>query len=79
MSSEVTHNERVKLSANALDRASTACVAVGLVGPIVATFYGLGSIAAGPTGRLLLFGSLFWISAAATLHFEARRVLGRLR
>ncbi len=29
------HNERTKLLANALDRTSTACLAVGLIAPVV--------------------------------------------
>ena len=34
--SDLVYNERTKLLANALDRASTACFAVGGVGPVVA-------------------------------------------
>jgi hypothetical protein len=72
-------NERAKLTANALDRASTACVTVGVLGPIVATLYGVGTTAAGAHGILLAVGSVVWLSAAGALHWMARRALGRLR
>lgn len=69
-------NERTKLLANALDRASTACIAVGLIGPTVATTNGgnplhLSWVAIGASGA--------WILAAVALHFGARHVLGRLQ
>lgn len=38
----LVHNERIKLTANALDRASTACFTVGVLGPTVASLYGIG-------------------------------------
>lgn len=38
--SAVVHNERTKLLANALDRASTACFAIGALAPTVATYGG---------------------------------------
>lgn len=73
-------NERTKLTANALDRASTACLTVGALGPAVASLYGLGgAAAASPShGPLIALGSVFWLAAAAVLHFMARSVLGRL-
>lgn len=62
-------NERTKLFANALDRASTACVAVGLFTPIV-------------TGNTVtaasVFGFMAWILAALVLHLLAHYVLGDL-
>ncbi|MFH1554100.1 MAG: hypothetical protein ABII76_04450 [Pseudomonadota bacterium] len=72
------HNERTKLTANALDRASTACLTVGALGPAVASLYGLGSAVAPSHGVLITVGSIFWLIAAAVLHFMARSVLGRL-
>ncbi|WP_024279680.1 hypothetical protein [Xanthobacter sp. 126] len=73
-------NERTKLTANALDRASTACLTVGALGPAVASLYGLGGMgsAAPSHGALIALGSVFWLVAAAVLHFMARSVLGRL-
>jgi hypothetical protein len=71
------HNERLKLRANALDRASTACLAVGFLGPVVAFMYGVGD---GGTPRLILaVGSTIWLSAAVALHLLSWRSLGGLR
>ena len=72
-------NERTKLTANALDRASTACLTVGVLGPTVATLYGIGGTSGGSHGIVLAAGSAFWLCAAAALHGLARRVLGGLR
>jgi hypothetical protein len=36
------HNERTKLPANALDRASTACGTVGVLTPVSSILYGWG-------------------------------------
>ena len=69
------HNERIKLTANALDRASTACLTVGVLGPLVAALYGVGGTGLADRGILLAVGSLFWMLAAGTLHLMARRVL----
>lgn len=65
------HNERTKLTANALDRASTACFAVGALGqafnviPVASAWLGFASV-------------LVWTLAAYGLHLAARRVLGGL-
>jgi len=71
------HNERTKLLANALDRASTACIAVGLIGPAV----GIAShTAVAPTPNwITLLGTFIWLFTAIALHLFARRVLGELR
>lgn len=74
----IVHNERTKLTANALDRASTACLTVGVFGPIVASLYGVGATATGAHGITLAVGSVFWLAAAGALHWMARRTLGRL-
>lgn len=76
---KVIANERAKLTANALDRASTACLTVGVFGPIVASLYGVGATASGAHGILLAIGSVLWLGAAGTLHAMARLALGRLR
>ncbi len=36
------HNEQTKLTASAFDRASTACLTVGVIAPVAATFFNLG-------------------------------------
>lgn len=67
-------NERTKLLANALDRVSTACVAVGIFAPFAAA---MTDFAAAPSWAGV-FSATVWISAAIALHMEARRVLGGL-
>ncbi len=71
-------NERVKLFANALDRASTACLPVGIFSPSVAILYSLGGATAS-AGSLLAIASLFWLTAAFLLHALAQLALGKLR
>jgi hypothetical protein len=73
--SNLVRNERTKLVANALDRASTACVAVGILAPVAATLAGTGSALRAPAFIAPFSG---WILAALALHFVARRILGRL-
>lgn len=67
-------NERTKLFANALDRASTACLAVGIFAPLSGLSRGdaFFSIAA----SVAIVG---WFTAAVMLHYAARHVLGGLR
>jgi len=65
------HNERIKLMANAIDRASTACIVVGLLTPLVsgtieADWYTAASVC-------------IWLSIALILHWAANRILGRLK
>lgn len=66
------HNERTKLLANALDRASTACFAVGALGQAL-------SLPPASQMWLGLLSPAGWILAAIGLHLVARRVLGRLK
>lgn len=72
-------NESTKLVANALDRASTACLTVGVFGPIVATLYGVGATTSGAHGVTLVLGSALWLAASGSLHWMARRTLRRLK
>jgi hypothetical protein len=72
------HNERIKLAANALDRASTACLAIGVLGPTVGFVYGA-SLPGGGTGLSLAIGSLTWFGVAIGLHLRARKTLGGMR
>ena len=68
-------NERTKLAANALDRASTASLAVGIIAPFAALLQGQ------PPIPLLGVAVSFvgWLAAAIVLHLGARRVLGGLK
>ena len=74
----LVRNERVKLFANALDRASTACFTVGIATPVAGYLYnvgGFGDLVAPPR---LLAGVTGWLAGAIALHLLARRILGRL-
>ena len=39
----LVHNERVKLRATLFNTAAASCIALGVLAPIVAAFYGLGT------------------------------------
>lgn len=69
-------NERTKLLANALDRASTACLTVGVFAPIAAALYTSGR---GVSPFSFVIGAISWIFAAVVLHMSARYVLRRLQ
>ncbi|NKN36806.1 hypothetical protein HFC70_10620 [Agrobacterium sp. a22-2] len=71
------HNERTELLANALDRASTACIAAGLIGPAVGIANH--SATAPALSWAPLLGTVIWLFAAIALHLFARRVLGGLQ
>jgi hypothetical protein len=67
-------NERTKLAANALDRSSTACLAVGIFAPLAALLQGQTPIPV--LGVAMSF--VGWL-AAAIVTSRARRVLGVLK
>jgi hypothetical protein len=73
----IVYNERIKLAANALDRASTACLAIGVLGPAVSFLYGVGP--PNGAGLALGVGSLTWFGVAIGLHLRARKTLGGLK
>ncbi len=58
-------NKRTKLQANALDRASTACFAIGVLGQVV--------------GEQPSYGLWYWLATFATLHVLANIVLRRVQ
>lgn len=66
-------NERTKLTANALDRASTASVAVGILAPLAAVLQGQ---AIPSLGVVVSFAG--WLAVGIVPHIFARRVLGGL-
>jgi hypothetical protein len=76
---QIVDNERAKLLANALDRASTAMFTVGILTPCVSYLFNLQNIrdTLGLSG-LALFVALSF-SATAGLHLLARSVLGDLQ
>lgn len=71
----LVHNERIKLVANAFDRASTACFVIGVIGPIVAAV-----TTREPPPAVILVGLAFaFVVAGFVLHVVARNILGELR
>ena len=68
-----TDVERTKLSANAIDRASTACLAVGIFAPRSGFSQGQSH-----TSLPALAAITGWFAAAVVLHYAARHVLGGL-
>jgi len=71
------HNERTKLTANWLDRASTASITLGVVAPLAAAVFGYPNLPV--SARNLLIGVVFWFLTGLGLHFLGRHILGRLR
>jgi hypothetical protein len=70
-------NERTKLLAGALDRASTAFLTVGIVTPVAGYLYGLSRA---ELGLGFLAGAFaVWFLLAIGLHLLARYVLGGLQ
>lgn len=71
----VAHNERVKLVANAYDRASTGCFATGVFVPTAALMLGQASV----SWDYSLVGIAAWVFLGLILHFEARRIIAAVR
>ena len=72
----LVHNERTKLLANALDRASTGLFMVGVATPAASSLYG----STPHIGIAFLMVAFYvWLFAAFRLHMLARRVLKGLR
>ena len=74
--SDVIHNEQAKYSAAALDRISTACIAIGAIAPVVAAMVGVPGYAIGWT---LIGFSAAWLFVGAVLHFVGRAMLRSLK
>jgi hypothetical protein len=72
----LVQNEQAKLLANALDRASTTCLATGVLVPVT-TFM----LALKPAVDLktLVVPVVTWLLATLALHIEAERVIRTLR
>jgi Na+/melibiose symporter-like transporter len=71
----LVHNERTKLIANALDRASTGAFLAGVAVPTATAMFGQQSIA----WEYFFSCVLLWVAVGVILHVEARKVLGALR
>ncbi|MDX3925665.1 MAG: hypothetical protein QHC90_07625 [Shinella sp.] len=74
----VVENERTKLMANAIDRASTACLTVGILTPIAGYLYNLGGLRDGMDVWMTI-GLAGWLLTALVLHYIARQVLKGLK
>jgi hypothetical protein len=71
-------NERTKLLANALDRASTACFTVGVATPTAGYLLNVSEIASRVEVGALALLCFGWLTGAISLHLAARHVLGGL-
>ena len=72
-------NERTKLLANSLDRASTACLTIGVLAPLGSVLFKSEGVA--PLGGPMMIAAIIYaaLAVAAGLHYAARRVLGGLQ
>jgi hypothetical protein len=73
----LVENEQTKLLAGALNTAATSSFAIGVLAPMAAAFYSVGTTRV-PVPTVVL-GIVIWLSAAVTLHFGARQVLKALK
>ena len=71
------HNERTKLLALAFNAAATSAFTVGVLAPVAAAFYDLGT--SRPAPKAVILGAFLWLGASVVLHMAARRVLGWLK
>ena len=71
-------DERTKLLANALDRASTACFTVGIATPIAGYVYDVSGFRSTIGLSALALGMVGWLIAAVALHLIVRLILERL-
>ena len=74
----LVHNERIKLTAAAIDRLSTAMFVVGFFGPLVTLFTSQDAFDHVDLWKMLVF-SLISIIFSFALHFGARRMLQGLQ
>ncbi|WP_199523195.1 hypothetical protein [Pararhodobacter sp. CCB-MM2] len=75
----VIRNERTKLLANALDRASTACFTVGIATPVAGYIYNISGLRGSLPGSTMIVGGFSWLVAFVLLHSLARRTPGGLQ
>ncbi|ACA20551.1 hypothetical protein M446_6285 [Methylobacterium sp. 4-46] len=71
-------NERVRLLAGNIDRASTACFTVGVATPAAGWLYNVSGLQTSLSLAVLGLGVLGWLAAAILLHCLARRLLNGL-
>ena len=71
----LVENERTKLVANAIDRASTGCFVAGVFVPLSILMLGQSK----SEGGTFIVALVCWALAGVVLHIEARRVLRALQ
>jgi hypothetical protein len=69
----LVENERLKFIAAALDRASTGCYVIGVLGPVSALYAGQHF-----PDWFQLFGLATWFLAGLILHLTGYKLIGRL-
>ena len=75
----VTHNERVKLTAGYLNTAAGACLTAGVIAPTAAAIFGFGSSVLIVSPLTLAVGMATFLVMSIGLHAAARFVLKGLR
>jgi hypothetical protein len=75
----LVHNERIKLTAAAIDRLATAMFVVGFLGPLSATVFGSSSTNIAFHSILDYVEGAFWLAVGVALHMIARHVLNGLK
>jgi hypothetical protein len=73
-----SRDEKIKLTANLLNAAAGPSFTVGVVAPTVAVYLNLGDAATKVALGDLAASTVFWLAAAAVLHYVARRALNGL-
>ena len=69
-------NERVKLTATALNNTAVAVIVTGVIVPSASFLYGLATV---PQARFWWLIALAWLVGGIALHAGARLALGRLK
>ena len=75
----LVENERIKLLANAFDRASTACVTVGIATPLAGYIYNVSGFRETISYATMALSLAGWLVGAISLHLFASRILKRLQ
>lgn len=75
----LVENEKTKLLASALDRVSTGCFVVGVLGPYGAIMYGTSPFVLRLGDRAFIFSIFIWFAAGVAIHNAAQWVLESLQ
>lgn len=72
----LVRNERIKYLATLINTVAAACIAAGVIAPLVALTYGVPGPIGGGSAILI---SVAWLLTGTGLHFLVRLLLGGLR